>query len=59
MGYELHITRREFWARRGGPDIDLQEWLDYLARDPEFRQEPSGSEGYAIYMGASEEWPFM
>lgn len=38
MGYDIHITRGEFWAMLSpGEEISLQEWLDYVARDPEMR----------------------
>ena len=35
MGYELHITRRPDWS--GGPSIDLDEWHEVVASDPELR----------------------
>lgn len=43
MGYELHITRREFWADEdNGSPIALDEWKAYIATDPELRHD-----GYA------------
>lgn len=42
MGYEVHITRKENWLDDGGPEITLEDWLDYVASDDEMR-----SDGYA------------
>ena len=35
MGYDLHITRKEFWHDEIQPesDITLQEWVDYIGQD--------------------------
>lgn len=33
MGYEIFITRKENWADEDGPDIKLEEWLNYLSID--------------------------
>ena len=38
MGYDLHITRRDFWADNGdGVPITLDDWKQYIATDPEMR----------------------
>lgn len=37
MGYDVHITRAEDWAEPGGEQISLDEWLAYVAADPELR----------------------
>jgi hypothetical protein len=36
MGYDLHITRREFWSYNGD-DITASEWLAVVAQDPELQ----------------------
>lgn len=36
VGYELHITRKAEWFEKGGPSIELDEWIAYLAADDEF-----------------------
>ncbi|RDJ19744.1 hypothetical protein DWF00_27435 [Bosea caraganae] len=36
MGYDIHITRKLHWSD-DGPIITLDEWLAYVARDPEMR----------------------
>ena len=38
MGYDLHITRKENWFG-AGPSISLQDWLAYMADDPELRHD--------------------
>ena len=42
MGYEVHITRRENWFDEDGPAISIDEWLKFVASDPEMRMD-----GYA------------
>lgn len=38
MGYNLHITRRDFWADDvEGVPITLEDWKRYIATDPEMR----------------------
>lgn len=41
MGYDFHVTRKEYWAD-DAPEITLEEWLAFVDRDPELRQD-----GYA------------
>lgn len=35
MGYDVHVTRREFWADEEGSEITLEEWLSYISHDTE------------------------
>jgi hypothetical protein len=35
MGYDIHITRREYWSANEGEPITLAEWLAYVEQDPE------------------------
>jgi len=35
LGYELHITRAEFWAENVGQSISSEEWLRLVEQDPE------------------------
>lgn len=37
MGYDVHITRKADWFEDEGADISLQEWLDIVESDEEFR----------------------
>lgn len=34
MGYDLHITRAEFWAENEGQEISAEEWLELVDSDP-------------------------
>ena len=38
MGYDLHITRKLNWFD-ASPAIDLHEWLEYVANDPDLQHE--------------------
>ena len=38
MGYNLHITRKDFWAVEVGPAISLDEWQEYVALDEEIKE---------------------
>ena len=59
MGYELHITRRDDWADDDGPSITLEEWVKYVASDPEMKADAENpTPDNAIYLGPTEEWPF-
>lgn len=37
MGYDLHITRASDFSDSASDPIALQEWLEYVASDPELR----------------------
>jgi len=37
MGYDLHITRAQDWSESETFPIALEEWLAYIASDPEMR----------------------
>lgn len=58
MGYDLHITRKEFWSDDDGPAITLDEWLAYVAQDPEIELDPQnpGPENYVI-TSHLDRWP--
>ncbi len=59
MGYNLNITRQEWWSD-DGPDINLHEWLMLVETDPELTltdsvdhdvlwESPSGLRTYFLY----------
>lgn len=37
MGYDLHITRAEFWAENESQPISRDEWLRLVEQDPELK----------------------
>lgn len=66
MGYDVHITRAAEWSESETNPISLDEWLAYVASDPEMRldgfaeaEAPDGavirieSEGLSVWLA----WP--
>jgi hypothetical protein len=53
MGYDLHITRRTRWFD-SGRDITANEWLAYVAADPELVLQPGNSSYFALCSGDSQ-----
>ena len=58
MDYDIHITRKEFWADEDGPQISFDEWREYLATDPTIELDPENpdEENY-ILASHPERWP--
>ena len=58
MGYDLHITRREYGTDDCGPAISLEEWQAYVASDPDIESDPQnpGPDNYVI-VSHPERWP--
>ena len=58
MGYDLHITRKEFWSDEDGPTIRIDEWIAYLNGDPEIEADPEnpGLENWRLAKHP-EKWP--
>ena len=58
VGYDLHITRREYWSDEDGPEISLDEWISYRSHDTELAQDPynEGPEN-TIFVAHPERWP--
>lgn len=58
LGYDLHITRRNFWADDDGQAITLEEWLVYVALDVDIEADPQnpGPENYVI-ASHPDRWP--
>ena len=54
MGYDLHITRAEYWAENDGHEITAAEWLAYVEEDPELTLDASNGDYFAIWSGKSE-----
>ena len=52
MPYELHITRKPFWAD-AGEDIAPEEWRAVVDADPELAPRPDRGPNAAIWNGAS------
>lgn len=58
MGYDLHITRKQFWSDENGPIISLEEWQNYVASDRDIQSDPEnpGPKSYII-ISHPERWP--
>lgn len=59
MGLEFHITRAEHWAENEGKEIAAEEWLSYVASDPELRLDPRNGKYHVLWIGESsydESW---
>ena len=54
MGYDLHITRKNFWADEDGPEITSSEWLQVINSDPSLNLAGYNGEFFALWSGPSE-----
>jgi hypothetical protein len=54
MGYELHITRAKSWAQNTKHRISAQEWLAYVAKDPELSLSRDGGSYFVKWSGKSK-----
>lgn len=41
LGYDVHITRAQHWTESELNPIHIEEWLSYIASDPEMRLDNS------------------
>lgn len=56
-GYDLHISRKEFWADGSSRKIEPEEWESYLKADPQVIQDSSNSSGDFIANIPGESFP--
>ena len=49
MGYDLHITRAEFWAENNGDRITEEEWLRVIERDNELAIDEANGPLFAVW----------
>lgn len=55
MGYDVHITRKKSWIDEEGPVITAEEWLQYVATDPQLRLDPA-SKRHAVTLDIKSEY---
>jgi hypothetical protein len=55
MGYDLHLTRRTFWADSRGPAITFDEWCRHVASDPTLAHDADNSEEDFLFVGHPNE----
>jgi hypothetical protein len=58
MGYDLHVTRKEYWCDETGPEISLDEWIRYATSDGEIQPDPAnpGDENWIVVL-EEDSWP--
>jgi len=56
MGYDVHITRKKFWAGDGGPVITADKWLAYVATDAQLRLDPT-SKRHGVTLDIQSQYP--
>jgi hypothetical protein len=54
MGYELHITRAKSWAQNTKHRISVEEWLAYVAKDPELSLSRENGPYFVKWSGKSK-----
>ena len=42
-GYDLHITKKDFWADENGPCISREEWNNYVKTDSQIQRDDKNS----------------
>lgn len=54
MGYDLHVTRGEYWAENQGCYISHEDWLALVAADTELTIDNRSGPCFATWSGPSE-----
>jgi hypothetical protein len=54
MGVEFYVTRADHWADNEGKEITVEEWLAYVASDPELKLDPRYGTHLAYWLGKSK-----
>lgn len=48
-GYDIHISRKPFWADEEGPKITFEEWLRCVKSDPQVVKDPiNGPDDFTV-----------
>ena len=56
-GYDLHITRKAFWADKTGPTTSAAEWKTYVATAPHVQPDPHNTEYDFIVLVGAQRFP--
>ncbi len=51
MGYDLHITRADFWAENQDAYIDADEWSRLVETDDELTLDPRNGQHFVVWSG--------
>lgn len=53
-GYDIHVTRKAFWADTSGPRITLDQWNAYVHSDPQVANDPAnGPTDFLVTVGST------
>jgi Domain of unknown function (DUF3859) len=55
LSYDLHVTRASHWTQSESLPIKYQQWLEYVAADPEIRFGSNTSDNYFEFVAHSNE----
>ena len=56
MGWEMHITRAEYWAESETQPIGSEEWVALISRDNELAFDRRNGEFHVIWKGQETCW---
>lgn len=56
MGYNLYITRAEFWAENEDNPISADEWLAVVKKDPSLNLDLNNGAYHTIWNNQEESW---
>ncbi len=51
MGYDVHITKAEYWFENHGQEISSKEWLKVVRSDEELVPMPENGDYFAVWRG--------
>jgi hypothetical protein len=54
MGYDVHITRAEYWVDNQGAEISTKEWLNLIQNDPELSPTLESGEYFVVWHGTTQ-----
>ena len=57
MGWELHITKRDFWADEDGESISREDWIEYVNSDESIVRDSNNTEDDFLFRSGNEECP--
>jgi len=57
MGYDLHITKKDFWADEEGIVIQKEEWIKYVSSDPDISPDKNNTENDFLVKDGDTDWP--
>ena len=56
-GYDIHVTRKPFWADESGPRITFEQWQAYVLTDPQVvKDSANGPEDFMVLI-SEESFP--